>query len=265
LADTIVRVDAPERILAVLEATLKNVPRALAGAADVSIVVVPAGDRWEIRGRNGTELVLGSQSALPQISGAVISRVVHAVAVSREIAAIRATVVEKGGRALAMIGDDWESAITLATHLHGRGWSYVGADHVLHNPLTGEVLCVQKSLYINSSALSQLPMPYRRAVEASPWYVTPRGISFYSVDPTGAGPGPTWSSSATLAGVIVIDGAVGDTPALELPTASRLEEERVVRLGFDWSRISVVDLRLGGFVESCNLVEQWFDSIVPAC
>jgi hypothetical protein len=262
LADVNVRVQAPDRVLAVLDATLGNVPRFTAGtAADVTISVAPRDEVWEIHGIDGSRKVLTTQSALPQVGGAIVTTAIGSVASSREYTTMRATVLERDGRALAMIGDDWESAITLATHLHGRGWTYIGSDNGLLNAATREVYGIQKSLYINASSVSQLPLQYRRAVEASPWYVTAQGISFYAVDPTSARTGPTWTPSATLCGIVVVDGLMADVPSLESVVGNRLREERFSRLGLDWGRVSVGEIRIGSFVDTCDLVEHWFGSL----
>jgi hypothetical protein len=262
LADVNIRVNAPERVVNVLDATLSNVPRFNSGTApELTIAVELKDDAWEIHGARGATKVLAWQSALPQIGGAVVTMAIHSAAVRRECMAMRATVVEKDGRAFAMIGDDWESAITLAAHLHARGWSYVGSDNALLQPATRGVYCVQKSLYVNSSSVSQLPMTYRRAVEASPWYVTPQGISFYAVDPTGAGTGITWTPHATLCGILIVDGSMADIPSLESLDRSSLDDERFARLRLDWTRVDAADLCIAGSVETCDLIEHWFASI----
>jgi hypothetical protein len=262
LADVKVRVEGPERVLAVLDATLSNVPRFRAAAApDLTISVFPKDDAWEIHGVDGARKILAGQIALPRVGGAVVTSAIGYAAASREYTTMRATVIERDGQALAMIGDDWESTITLATHFHGRGWSYVGSDNALLDPLTRDVFCIQKSLYVNSSSVLQLPIRYRRAVEASPWYVTAQGISFYAVDPTGAGTGRTWAPSASLCGIVVVDGAMADNPSLESIDEDRLREERFTRLRLDWAQIKVVDLRIAGCVETCDLIEHWFRSI----
>jgi hypothetical protein len=262
LADVNVRVEAPDRVLAILDATLSNVPRFAAGAVpNVTISVFPKDEVWEIQGGDGARKVLSAQSALPQVGGAIVTTAMGNVAASRDYKTMRATVLEKDGRAVAMIGDDWESAITLAMHFHGRGWSYVGSDNALLDPGTRDVFCIQKSLYINASSVSQLPLRYRRAVEASPWYVTPQGISFYAVDPTGVGTGRTWTPSATLCGIVVVDGVMADSPSLESLDAGRLSDDRFARLGLDWAHVSVAELRIGGFVDTCDLIEHWFGSL----
>jgi hypothetical protein len=261
-ADVKIRVEAPQRLLAVLDSTLLNVPRFAAEATpDLTISVVANGEAWEICGADGARKVLTAQSALPRIAGAIASTAITTAAGRRDYKTMRATVIEKGGRALAMIGDDWESAITLATHLHGRGWSYIGSDNALLHPETREVFCVQKSLYVNSSSVSQLPMKYRKAVEASPWYVTPQGISFYAVDPSGTAAGPAWTSSATLCGIVLVDGAMTDQPSLETIDEARLRDERFSRLRLDWKDVMVADLRMGGYVETCDLLEHWFGAV----
>jgi hypothetical protein len=264
VADIKVRVEGPARVLELINTTLSNVPRFDASAApDLTIAVTAHDDAWEIRGIDGSRNVLAMHSAMPQVGGAVVSRAVSDVATNCDFRTMRATVIERGGRALAMIGDDWESAVTLATHLHGRGWRYIGSDHALFDPSKQELHCVQKSLYINASSVSLLPVRYRRAVESSPWYVTPRGLWFYAVDPTAAGMHHTWTQLAPLSGVIVVDGSMVDSPLLEPIDSKRLQEERFTRLGIDWSAIGVADLKIGGYIESCDLIEHWFASIGP--
>lgn len=257
-----VRVEGPHTVMDVLDATLSVVPRT-DGRTDPQIVVAVARkqDAWEIRGHEGALKVLGGHCAMPQVGGAVVTSLMRDTAATRNFRTMRATVLEHEGRALAMIGDDWESAITLAAHLHGRGWSYIGSDNALLDPDSLEVLPVQKSLYVNSSSVSQFPIQYRRAVEASPWYVTPQGISFYAVDPRHAGHERTWSHSAALAGVLVVDGTMTERPSIESMSPSELQAERFARFGLDWSRLATVDLRLGSFVDTCDLVEHWFGSL----
>lgn len=262
VADLNVRVEAPQPVLNVLNATLSVVPRAGLGTSpDLVVAVARKDDAWEIRGREGALKVLGGGSAMPQVGGAVVTSLIRDAAATREFRTMRATVVQRDGRALAMIGDDWESTITLAAHLHGRGWSFIGSDNALLDPESLEVLPVQKSLYVNSSSVAQFPIQYRRAVEASPWYVTPQGISFYAVDPRDAGHNQTWAKSAVLCGVVVVDGTMNERPSIESLDGTGLQSERFTRLDLDWSRIPAVDLRLGGFVDTCDLIEHWFGSI----
>lgn len=262
VAHTAVRLEAPEPVLAVLDATLSHVPRiTLDGPADVTISVVANDDVFEIYGLAGSVKVLGAHSALPQIAGAVVTSIVTDVAAHRSIKTMRASVIEREGRGFALVGDDWESAITLAAHLHGRGWHLVGSDHVLIDPDDLRVYPLQKSLYVNSSAVAEFPIEYRRAVEASPWYVTPNGISFYAVDPRRAGYQHTWATTTTLAGVVVIDGTMLDRPALESVPSPTLLGERFARFGIDWSRVGIMDLRIGDYVETCDLLEHWFESV----
>jgi hypothetical protein len=262
LAETNVRVHAPDGVLSVLEATLSFVPGfQTGGEPDIVISVESKEDAWEIRGQDGSFKVLSAQSALPQVAGAVVTSIMNELADRLSFKTMRASVVEKDGRAFAMLGDDWESAITLAAHLHGRGWSYVGSDNALLDAESLDVHPIQKALYVNSSSVVQFPLEYRRAVEASPWYVTAQGISFYAVDPRSAGHRHAWASSTKLHGVVVVDGTIVDRPSLESIDARGLQGERFTRLGVDWTRLSVVDLRLGNFADTCDLVEHWFESI----
>lgn len=264
LADVNVRVEAPERVLLVLDDTLANVPRFESSVSpDLTISVVANAEAWEIQGAGGSRKVLPAQSALPQVAGAIVTSAINDTAASQQYIPMRATVIEKGGRALAMIGDDWESSITLAAHLHGRGWSYVGSDGALLVPATLGVFSIQKSLYVNASSVAQFPVRYRRAVEASPWYVTPQGISFYAVDPNNAVHGGSWSSNATLSGLVIVDGGMSDRPSLESVDVRGIRSERLERLGINWDRVPAADLKLGSFVETCDLVEHWFGSLQP--
>ena len=260
-AGTTVRVEAPEGVLAVLDATLRFVPRPSQAAADIRIVAQTLEDVWEIRGHAGSLKVLGAQSSLPQVAGAIASCAVNDVATHRGLKTMRASVIAKGDRALAMLGDDWESALTLAAHLHGRGWTFVGSDNVFVDAVTLDVVPFQKSLYVNSSSVVQFPIEYRRAVEESPWYVTMQGISFYAVDPRSAGHSETWAPATKLHGIVVVDGAMSERPALESLDERTRKSERFARLSIDWSRVPVVDLQMAGFVESCDLIEHWFESL----
>ena len=80
-------------------------------------------------------------------------------------------------------------------------------------------------------------------------------------DPTEARLRHTWSSSATLHGVLVVDGTMVDSPQLEQIDGKRLKEERYSRLRIDWSAVGIADLKMGGFIETCDLIEYWFASI----
>jgi len=262
MVDCNVRIAAPEPVVSVLEATLANVPRySISSPADLTIVATLFDDVWEIHGAAGARKILTRQSALPQIAGAIVSTAVTETALARNCTLLRAAVMERDGQALAMIGDDWESAITVAVHLHDRGWRFLGADNAVLNSATLEVFAIEKSLYVSSSFLSHLPLRYRNAVEASPWYATDQNIAFYAVDPRVGDVRSVWSRSARLAGVIIVDGAEADHPSLESLAPQTLQSERLKRLSVDWNDVNVVDLKIGGFVETCDLVEHWFASL----
>jgi hypothetical protein len=262
LAEVKLRVEAPQDVLTLLDMTLSSVPRFDGvSSPDLTITVSELAEAWEIRGVDGRSHVLAPTSAMPQVGGAVVSRVVSDVAATCDLRTMRAAVIQRNGRALALLGDDWETAITLATHLHGRGWRFIGSDHALLDAASNQVYCVQKSLYVNATSVSHLPVKYRRAVEASPWYVTPRGIWFYAVNPTATGMHHAWSTSATLSGVLIVDGAMLDAPLIESVAPRQLEEDRLARFGIDWDAVGVADLRVGGYVETCDLIEHWFETL----
>lgn len=257
-----IAVEAPSPVLAVLASMLAFVPRFDDDVRpDTYVSAKRMGDVWEIRGAERALKILAGGSALPQVAGAIVSSAMHAVTVLRDVKALRATVLEKDRRALVMLGDDWESALTLAAHLHGRGWQYVGADCALLDCATLEVHPVQKALYVNSSALRQFPARYRPALETSPWYTTPAGISFYAVDPRKAGLGQAWAPVTKLTAAVVVDGAIAERPSLESFDGDAPAGERFARLGIDWNHVGAVDLRLGSCVATCDLIDHWFESI----
>ena len=169
-------------------------------------------------------------------------------------------VIERFGRGLAIVGDDWESALTISAHLCMRGWQYVSGDHALIDSRTLRAVGFEKALHMTSSSLSTLPLLYRRAVESSPWYVTKHGIAFYAVDPSHAAGRHVWSESAEIRAVIVVDGQIDDLPSLEVLTSEMLSAS-LAGLGLPWNTVDVTRVTLGTFVDTCDLVENWFTSL----
>ena len=254
LAGLAVHVEAPVPVLAVLEATLRDMRRFEdAGGADITVRVRHLDDVWEVLDDDGSLKILAAGSALPQIGGAVVTTIMQAAARARRHTALRATVLERGGRALAMIGDDWESAMTLAAHMHGRGWSIVGGDHALSTPNAAS--CVQKSLYVNSSSLDRFPVYYRRALEASPWYAT--GAGSRSTRSTRSLPGTHRPERRRVPrGVVIVDGGVPSGPRWNRWIRQR-RSERLKRIGIDWRRVAAA-ICGWAIIETCDLIEHWF-------
>jgi len=60
------------------------------------------------------------------------------------------------------------------------------------------------------------------------------------------------ASGAPLAGIIVVDGAMSNQPSIDSLDPACLRSDRFTRAGLDCSQVPAVDLRLGGFVETCD-------------
>lgn len=255
-----VRVFAPPSVLAILETTLADVPRHKTGMVGVEVRAELNDTLWTITANAGMpRLIMPADSVLPQVAGAIVSTILRSIS-HEDVRVARAVVIERQGRGLAIVGDDWESALTISAHLCSRGWQYVSGDHALIDSKTLRAVGFEKALHITSSSLSTLPIYYRRAVESSPWYVTKHGIAFYAVDPSHAAGRRAWSPSATLTGVIVVDGQIDDLPSLEVIEADKLSET-LLALGLDWGTVEITQVTLGRFIETCDLVENWFASL----
>ena len=152
---------------------------------------------------------------LPQVAGAVTSSLIADVADHAKLTVWRAAVVERDGHAVAFVGDDWESGLVLACHLHARGWRLLGGDYALIERETLTVRPTKKLLYATLSIMDELPNAYRRAVEVSPWYSTPHGLAFYAVDPALVHATPPWAESGRLRAVLKLDGHAAEFPSLE--------------------------------------------------
>src|SRR5580704_626244 len=143
-------VRAPASVLTVLSKTLLHAGRSDDGASIRATIDVERDERvWRISGHSERSLkVLSADSALPQVGGAVVASLVADAAECAGLAVWRAAVVEREGRAVAFVGDDWESGVVLATHLHARGWRLLGGDYALVHRDGMNVLATRKMLYI---------------------------------------------------------------------------------------------------------------------
>lgn len=260
LAELNVSLDVPRPLRATLNATLVRVPRASSEPA-LTVAVREHSDGWEISGGGRSSTVIPASSTMPEIAGAVFSRVRGDVATERGYKTMRAAVVERDGDAVALVGDDWQLATSVAAHLHVRGWNYVGSDSVFFDADNHAVVPIQKSLFLNSTCIDRLPTDYRRAVEVSPWYVTPRGISFYAVDPTIVGRGGAWGNTATLRGAVLVHHVPGEKAFIQGLSGAGLEHEQLARLNANWSNADAISLTFGSYFEACDLLERWFGTI----
>jgi len=233
-----------------------------AGASVKTTIEVSSDESiWHIGGSSQhSHKVLSTTSALPQVCGAIVASLIADVAEIAELRVCRAAAVERNGHAVALLGDDWESCVVLAAHLHARGWRFLGGDYVLIDPKTFIVHATRKALYATLSIMDELPNPYRRAIEASPWYSTAREIAFYAVDPTLVLPTSAWSDRGLLSAVLVVDGDVAEFPALER-TPSRAISKGIGGKDLERAGVIVAGVKLGDYIATCDLIERWLQAL----
>ncbi len=256
---------APAPVISVLSRVLAHARRPASSVPARASIEVESDDvSWRISGGSEeSRKVLSSRSALPQVAGAIVSSLVSDVASTAGLRVARAAVIERDGRAVAFVGDDWESCITLAAHLHVRGWRLLGGDYALIDLPSLNVLATRKLLYVTLSCVDELPLTYRRAVEDSPWYSTRHDIAFYAVDPALAVQrGSAWGEFGRLRAVLRLDGHVSEYPSLEragpFTIANGIGSDDLERAG-----VAVAEIKLGDFVTTCDLLERWLGAQLP--
>jgi hypothetical protein len=257
-----VRICAPHRLQEVLNRMLTHVARDWTNTREpLQIDARLHRDAWHIQGTApDSKKILGHNYAIPQVAGAVVASVLAEIAHHRNVNVWRAAVVEYGGSALVLAGDDWESCITLAVHLHTRGWRLLGGDYALVSCDTLSAVCFKKSLHANSSSVASFPLWYRRAVEASPWYSCSDLLAFYAIDPTLVGDESPWGETAPIRAFLKVDGHTADRPSLasgaEFTLPGGLRRHDLMRGG-----IEVAMLVRSGFGETCDFLEPWFATL----
>jgi len=262
IAGVDVRIRAPKRLQQVLDRMLAQVSREWMGVrSPLQIEARCELDVWYIGGTApDSKKVLGYGSALPQVAGAVVSSLLAEIAHYHDVNVWRAAVVEYRGKALVLSGDDWESCITLAAHLHTRGWRLLGGDYAIVSCDTLSAMCFKKSLHATSSCVASFPLWYRRAVEASPWYSNADVLAFYAIDPGLVQNGSPWAERAQIRAFLKVDGHEADHPSLEtgddFVLADGLRRHDLMRCG-----VEVATLVRGGFGETCDFIERWFGSL----
>jgi hypothetical protein len=216
---------------------------------------------WTIEGASeSNRKVLSAGCALPRVGGAVFATLIADVCKVSGLQASRGAVIERNGRAVAFSGDDWESCITLAAHLHTRGWRFLGGDYGLIDPESLTVRGTRKLLYVTLSCVDELPLTFRGAVEASPWYSTAHDLAFYAVDPSLAGRhDDPWAESGRLSAVLKLDGHVAEYPSLERAGAFSLCEG-IDSASLERAGIAVAEVKLGDFVATSDLLERWLEA-----
>lgn len=262
IAGADVKVRGPQAVLGVVDRMLAQVERTWLAQDEPLIVDVSSKlGIWSVAGKApASRKTLGGGSALPQVAGAVVSSILAEISWHLDVVIWRAAVVERDGRALVFVGDDWESCITLTAHLHTRGWNILGGDYALISGDTLVVSAFKKVLHANSSCVASFPLWYRRAIEASPWYSTTSAIAFYAIDPRLVQDASPWGDRARLAAVLKVDGHFDEHPSLEavegMSFSGSLRAAELKRAG-----VEVANLVVGDFIETCDLLDRWFAAV----
>lgn len=261
-ADADARVRAPQNILDVLDRMFAHLPREWSGALPpIAIDVEFESDVWNIGGTApGSRKTLAQSSTMPQIAGAAVSSLLSEVAHHRGFSVWRAAVVEYNGHALAVVGDDWESAITLAAHLHARGWKMISGDYALVDLDSMNAIPFRKSLHVSSSSVASFPLAYRGAIEASPWYSSVHAISFYAIDPTIVNGQRAWGERSKIQSVLKVDGRIGERPSLEAGENFSITES--LNRSDLHDDVDTAMLIMGGFIETADFIERWFSAAI---
>jgi hypothetical protein len=120
--------------------------------------------------------------------------------------AVDAVVVERDGRALALIGDSGAGKSTIAAHLLARRWKLVTDDVAFIDEARCAVVGHHGLMRFRSDALPHLPAAFRATLERSRWFVDEDGqLQFYEVDPEAVFGAQVWSHEALLDAVVMLD------------------------------------------------------------
>ena len=262
IAGADIRLIAPADVISVLQEMFVQIERRWVAAEPlIEIVVSFDSDSWEIRGgASSSRKTLYRTSTAPQLAGAAIGSLLSELANHKRICIWRAAVIERRGSAIALVGNDWESSITLAAHMHARGWRIVSGDYALVDLSTMRALPFRKALHMNSTCVMAFPSAYRAAIEASPWYSSEYAISFYAVEPPQIDERSPWGDFSKICLVLNVDGRIAETPSLEDPGDFAITQNlKSSSLPTD---VYTALLILGGFNATVDLIESRFSSLI---
>jgi hypothetical protein len=253
-----VAISAPAEILRVLDITMLHVPTHQ-DACRLTLIVSRTTEKWQISDEFGVVMTLCADTAAPEVAGALTTAIVERVAHLTNAALVSGVIIAKGDFALAMVGDDWGSCIAVALHLSLRGWSIVTPRYAFVDHDTRTVEPFSKLLYIPSRIIPLIPLEYRRALEASPWYSTGNELGFYGVDPQRSNKFSAWDKNAILrAGLIV------DSSRRELLGSVREPAHTYVGTLLPFSDVGIASASLvvGSIVPTTDAVERWANSLL---
>jgi hypothetical protein len=255
------RVRAPQHVLDVVDQMFAHLSHVWTGeGTPVAIDVTFDDDTWQIGGTAASSRkTLSRNSSLTQVAGAAIASLLAEFGEARGLSVWRAAVVERGNHALVLVGDDWESAITLAAHLHARGWRVVSGDYAIIDLATMQALPFRKLLHVSSASVADFPLPYRGAIEASPWYSSTHAISFYAIDPTGVNGSAAWGTQSSVRAIVKVDGRSAQHASLEAGDNFSITET-LSRSDIP-ANVDTAMLIMGGFIETADFLERWFSAL----
>jgi hypothetical protein len=137
--------------------------------------------------------------------------------------AVKAVVVERDGRALALTGDSAVGKSTIAAHLLARGWKLVTDDVAFVDAENGTVVGHHGLMRFRSGAIPHLPAAFRATLERSRWFVGEDGeLQFYEVDPASVFGVDVWSAEAALDSVVMLDSRTSEHPVQSVSYESGL-------------------------------------------
>ena len=257
VSNVAVSVCAPIEILRVLDVTMTHVPRH-SGPSRLALNVTQTDLGWQIVDDATVDLRMPSNTAAPDVAGALTSAMVEGVSLLTTATLVTGVIIARNDFALALVGDDWGSCIAIALHLSLRGWSIVTPRHAFVDDETREVEPFSKLLYIPTRIIPLLPLQYRRALEASPWYSTGNELGFYGVDPLHAQKSKPADRKATLRAALIVDSS-----RRELLGAVYEPAHAYVGAFLPFSDIGMASASLvvGSIVPTADAVERWAASM----
>jgi hypothetical protein len=177
--------------------------------------------------------------------------------------AVDAVVVERDGRALALIGAAGSGKSTIAAHLLARRWKLVTDDVAFIDEASGAVVGHHGLMRFGSGTLPFLPAAFRATLERSRWFVGEDGeLQFYEVDPETAFGAGIWSHEAMLDAVVLLDDCASTRPVDGLYAAdaafSKLDGTAVLAELFGQLRTGVIGRDRS--VRVTDRIEQWYDA-----
>jgi hypothetical protein len=181
--------------------------------------------------------------------------------------AANAVVVERDGRALAIVGSAGSGKSTIAAHLVSRGWRLVSDDIAFIDDQRSTVVAHQGLMTFRSGAIPHLPASFRATLERSRWFVDERGeLQFYEVDPANVFGAEAWAGTAVLDALLVIDGGAGgrgvETISAEHSALHGIDGSAIPLETFTNLRVGVI--RKDRATRMADHIERWYDAHVGA-